>query len=140
MNISIQSPIIRWARFLMRLFHIDLRNLGIMPYHVQARMSQESLQSEDISPRSQVGDRESMSEFMRIDFMDIGSFTYAPKSCRKESLLNGEPKFQIKRGASGFSVVPRLARYRQIVLRVIFPIYTCLPFPPLAPPITPCLT
>lgn len=76
MNSSwLQMHVIGWTGFAMRLFHIYIRNLGVVAHHIQRTMSQQRLQSEHIAPRTQVGDCKSVPEFMRVDFLDICSGT-----------------------------------------------------------------
>src|SRR5450759_2466886 len=68
---ALQSPIIRWAGLAMRLFHIHIRNLGIVAYHIQRTMAQQRLQGEHITPGTQIGDGKSMPEFMRVSFLHL---------------------------------------------------------------------
>jgi len=59
MNNGLQSPIIHWAGFAVRVLYVYLCNLGVVTHHIQRAMSQQGLQGEDISTRTQIGDRKS---------------------------------------------------------------------------------
>lgn len=78
MNSRLQSPIIHWAGLAMRVFHVYLSNLGIVAHHIQRTMSQQRLEREDISARTQIGDGEGMAKFMRMYMSDLGSFPQTP--------------------------------------------------------------
>ena len=69
----LQTHVISWTGFAMRLLHIHFGNLGIMPNHVQRSMSQKRLQRENITAGTQVSDGECVSEFMRIGFFNFCS-------------------------------------------------------------------
>ena len=72
MKISwLQTHVISWTGFAMRLFHIYFGYLGIMAYHIQRSMTQKRLEGKNISSRAQIGDGEGMPEFMRISFLDF---------------------------------------------------------------------
>ena len=72
MKISwLQTHVIGWTGFTMRLFHIYFGYLGIMAYHIKRSMTQKRLEGKNISSRAQVGDGEGMPEFMRISFLDF---------------------------------------------------------------------
>ena len=72
MKISwLQTHIIGWTGFTMRLFHIYFGNLGIMAYHIKRSMTQKRLEGKNIPSGAQIGDGEGMPEFMRISFLDF---------------------------------------------------------------------
>ena len=78
MNSRLQSPIIHWAGLAMRVLHVYLSNLGIVAHHIQRAMSQQRLEREDISARTQIGDGEGMTKFMWMNMSDLGPFTQSP--------------------------------------------------------------
>ncbi len=65
----LQTHIIRWAGFAMRLLHIYFGNLSIVADHIQRTMSQQRLKCKNISSGAQVGNSESVPEFMRVSFL-----------------------------------------------------------------------
>jgi len=72
MKISwLQTHVISWAGFAMRLLHIHFGYLGIVAYHIKRSMSEQRLEGKNISSRTQVGDGEGMPEFMRICFLNF---------------------------------------------------------------------
>ena len=78
MNDRLQSPIVHWAGLAMRVFHVYLRNLGIVAHHIQRAMSQQRLKREDISARTQIGDGEGVAKFMWMNMREICPFTQTP--------------------------------------------------------------
>jgi len=75
MNDRLQSPIVHWAGLAMRVFHVYLRNLGIVAHHIQRAMSQQRLKREDISARTQIGDGEGVAKFMWMNMSELSPFT-----------------------------------------------------------------
>ena len=71
----LQTHIIGWASSAMRLLHIHFGNLGIMTHHIQRVMSQKRLKGKNISSGAQVGNSESMPEFVRVSFLHLSSGT-----------------------------------------------------------------
>ena len=78
MSNLLQSPIIHWAGLAVRIFHVYLRNLGIMAHHIQRAVSQQRLQRENIPSRTQVGDRKGVAEFMRVGMRESCAFAQTP--------------------------------------------------------------
>jgi hypothetical protein len=78
MRSGLESPIIHWAGFAVRIFYIYLRNLGIMAHHIQRAVAQQRLQRENISTRTQVGDGEGVAEFMRMGMSESCTLSQTP--------------------------------------------------------------
>ena len=78
MNSWLQSPIIHWAGLAMRVLHVYLRNLGIVAHHIQRAMSQQRLEGEYVSTRTQVRNREGVAKFMWMNMREICPFTQTP--------------------------------------------------------------
>lgn len=78
MNSRLQSPIVHWAGLAMRVLHVYLSNLGIVAHHIQRAMSQQRLEREDISARTQISDGEGMAKFMWVNMSELGPFTQSP--------------------------------------------------------------
>jgi hypothetical protein len=58
------------------LFYIYFCYLGIVSDHIQAAMPKQGLQRENISTGTKVGDRESVSKFMREHFHQVSPVAY----------------------------------------------------------------
>ncbi len=65
----LQSPIIRWAGFAMRLFHVRFRDTGVMAHHVQRAVPEQRLQRENVAARTQIGNGERVSKLVGIGFL-----------------------------------------------------------------------
>ncbi len=72
MNFSrLESHVVGWTGFAVCLFHIHIRNLGIVAHHIQRTMSQQRLQGEYVTPGTEIGDREGVPEFVRVRFFHL---------------------------------------------------------------------
>ena len=71
----LQTHVIGWAGLAVRLFHVHIRNLSIMAYHIQRTMSQQGLKGKHVTTRTQIGDGKSVPEFVRVGFLHFCSGT-----------------------------------------------------------------
>ena len=110
MSSLLQSPIIHWAGLAVRVLHVYLRNLGIMAHHIQRAVSQQRLQRENIPARTQVGDREGMAKFVRVDMRDPARSPKRRTRMRRLLRLNGRSPALTKRGALGSLPSSRVAK------------------------------
>ena len=113
MRSLLESPIIHWAGFAVRIFYVHLRNLRVMAYHIQRAVSQQRLQRENIPSRTKVGDRKGVAEFMRVDMRESCAFAQTPNedaqavtSERSGASADEEGGFRVASILTGGQVTP----------------------------------
>ncbi len=106
----LQTHIIGWTGFTMRLFHIYFGYLGIVAYHIKRTMAQKRLKGKNISSRAQIGDGEGMPEFMRISFLDFCPVSQPVDQDTQTVLVESSIRMADEEGASESSPSSRLAR------------------------------
>ena len=74
-NPWLQTHVVGWTGFAMRVLHVYLGDLSVVAHHIQGTMPQQGLQGKDIPAGAQIGDRHGMPEFVGVGFFDSSSGT-----------------------------------------------------------------